>query len=326
MKNREAKDVQSQPIIDWLLEGDVSIQYQTYRDLLNTERPDLQARIALEGWGARLLGLRNAEGHWGERFYYPKWTSTHYTLLDLKNLAISPDTAVIRESIADVIQILKGPDGGIVHNTDARKSDVCINGLFLSYACYFGAREDDVKSIVDFLLLQHMQDGGWNCQSNRRATVHSSFHSTLSVLEGILEYRLNRYHYRLNELQAAADRSVSFLLQHRLCRSHRTGEIFDPKMLALSYPSRWRFDILRALDYIQAAGIGYDERMQDALDILVQKRRKNGVWPVQARHPGKTHFDMEKTGGPSRWNTLRALRVFRHLDQQRYCAEMTGGD
>ena len=299
----------------WLLEGDVSIQYQVHRDLLATEKPDLRDRIASEGWGAQFLSLRKKEGHWGQRFYQPKWISTHYTVLDLKNLAISPKNEAMRQSISQVIQELKGPDGGIFPIGAEKKSDVCVNGMFLNYASYFRIEEDDLKSIVDFLLSEHMQDGGFNCNSNGQGAIHSSMHSTISVIEGILEYAKNGYGYRLEELEEAEDRSRTFLLQHRLFRSDRAGNIIDKKMLMLSYPSRWKYDILRALDYFQFAGINYDPRMRDALDILKKKRRKDNKWPVQAKHPGQTHFDMEKTGGPSRWNTLRALRVLKHFGE-----------
>jgi hypothetical protein len=302
-------------LIAWLLEGDVSIQYQVHRDLLATEKPHLRERIATEGWGAQFLSFRKKEGHWGQRFYQPKWISTHYTILDLKNLAISPINEGIRQSLSQVIQKLKGPDGGIFPIGTEQKSDVCVNGMFLNYASYFRIKEDNLKSIVDFLLSEHMKDGGFNCNSNGIGAIHSSMHSTISVIEGILEYAKNGYRYRLEELQEAEDRSRTFLLQHRLFRSDRTGKIIDKKMIMLSYPSRWRYDILRALEYFQFAGINYDPRMRDALDILKKKRRKDNKWPVQAKHPGQTHFDMEKTGGPSRWNTLRALRVLKHFGE-----------
>ncbi|MEN8173780.1 MAG: hypothetical protein ABFS03_12995 [Chloroflexota bacterium] len=302
-------------LVAWLLEGDVSIQYQVQRDLLGSERPDLRERIASEGWGAQFLSRRKKEGHWGQRFYQPKWISTHYTLLDLRNLNIAQDNQKIRESISQVIATLKSPDGGILPIGKEQKSDVCINGMLLNYAAYFGAREEDLKSIVDCLLAEHMKDGGFNCDSNRRMAVHSSMHTTISVLEGILAYAKNGYKYRLEELQDAAEQSRSFLLEHRLFRSDRTGEIIDKKMLMLSYPSRWKYDILRALDYFQFAGVNYDPRMQDALDVLKKKRRKDKTWPVQAKHVGQTHFDMEATGGPSRWNTLRAMRVLRHFGE-----------
>jgi hypothetical protein len=301
-------------LIDWLLEGDVAIQYQVQRDIFGIDRSDLQERIATEGWGARFLSHRKKEGHWGQRFYQPKWISTHYTLLDLKNLAISQNNLEIKQSITQVIRTLKSPDGGILPIGTEQKSDVCVNGMFLNYAAYFGSEQDDLKSIIDFLLTEHMKDGGFNCESNRRGTMHSSMHTTISVLEGILEYTKNGYRYRLKELQVAADQSREFLLRHRLFRSDRTGNVIDKKWLMLSYPSRWKYDILRALDYFQFAGIDYDPRMQDALDYLEKKRRKDYTWPVQAKHPGQTHFEMEKTGGPSRWNTLRALRVLKHFD------------
>lgn len=303
------------PTIRWLLEGDVSIQYQVYRDLLGTERPDLQARIATEGWGARFLSYRRADGHWGQDFYQPKWISSHYTLLDLKHLGIVPDHPAIQASVAQIAAEQKGPDGGINPSGSIQQSDVCINGMFLNYATYFGIPEKDLHSIIDFVIGMQMPDGGFNCQSNRKGAVHSSLHSTISLLEGILEYAKNDYTYRLAELQDVASDCREFILLHRLFRSDHTGEIINKRFLMLSYPSRWFYDILRALDYFQFAGSPYDPRMHDALDVLLKKRRKDSTWPVQARHSGQTHFEMETTGKPSRWNTLRALRVLRHFDQ-----------
>lgn len=302
-------------IIKWLLSGDVSIQYQSHRDLLDSEKKQLRNRISNEGWGARFLKKRNNKGYWGRGFYQPKWTSTHYTILDLKNLSISQNDKGIRQSISIVISNHKAPDGGIYPMGPEKSSDVCVVGMFLNYACYFQMDEEDLISIVDFLLNEHMYDGGFNCNSNRRCgAVHSSVHSTLSVLEGIYEYERNGYRYRLKELIKAKETAVEFLLIHKLFRSHKSGEIMDNKMLMLSYPSRWKYDILRALYYFQLEGIGYDSRMDDAIEILLKKRRNDGKWPLQARHPGQTHFEMEKAGEPSRWNTLRALRVLKHFN------------
>jgi hypothetical protein len=167
---------------------------------------------------------------------------------------------------------------------------------------------------VDFILSQQLRDGGFNCEFNRQGAVHSSLHSTLSVIEGIVEYARSGYTYRIAELCKAERESREFILRHRLHRSDHTGQIIDKKMLMLSYPSRWRYDILRALDHFRDAGAGYDQRMEDALTVLLSKRRADGRWPLQARHPGQTHFEMERPGAPSRWNTLRALRVLKHFD------------
>jgi hypothetical protein len=300
-------------LIEWLLNGDVSMQYQVHRDLLYSEQKQLQERIENEGWGACFLSLRKEEGYWGHGFYQPKWTSTHYTILDLKNLGISQNNRVIRQTLSTIIQNLKGPDGGIYPIGKNKKSDVCINGMFLNYASYFGIREDYLRSIVDFLISEQMKDGGFNCYSNRKGALHSSMHSTISVIEGILEYSRNGYKYRLKELQSAEIESREFILQHKLFQSDRTGKGIDKKMLMLSYPSRWRYDILRALDYFHLAGVEYDIRMDDAVYVLLKKRRADNRWPLQAKHPGQTYFDMEKPGEPSRWNTLRALRVLKYL-------------
>jgi len=299
--------------VKWLLRGDVSIQYQTRRDLLDQECPALRTRIASEGWGARFLRKRHPDGHWGQRFYQPKWTSTHYTLLDLMHLGISPDNKLIKQSINSVACTEKRQDGGIGPGRKPPVSDVCVNGMFLNYATYFGTDPKLLESVVDFILNERMPDGGFNCYSNSKIScTHSSVHSTLSVLEGIRQYSVGNYRYRIRSLHSAERSATEFLLKHKLFKSHRTGKIMDKKMLMLSFPSRWRFDILRALDYFRLSGAKYDSRLDDAIEVLLSKRRADGLWPVQARHPGQTHFEMEKTGKPSRWNTLRALRILKH--------------
>lgn len=297
--------------VDWLLEGDVAIQFQAQRDLRGNTLPELQRRIKSEGWGRAFLEKRNPDGHWGQKYYQPKWTSTHYTLLDLKNLSIEPGIPEIRQTIDRVLKTEKGPDGGILPIGAGRQADVCVNGMFLYFASYFQAGKEDLTSVVDFLLAQRVADGGFNCRSNRGGCVHSSLHSTLSVIEGILEYQINGYVYRLPELLDAAAASREFILMHRLFKSDKTGAVIDPKMTQLSYPGRWRYDILRALDYFQKASVAYDRRMEDALRVLLKKQSPDGRWPLQARHPGAVHFEMEKAGQPSRWNTLRALRVLK---------------
>jgi len=303
-------------IIDWLLKGDVSIQYQTNRDLISLNKPGLRKKIESEGWGLKFLSCRQPNGHWGRGFYQPKWTSTHYTLLDLKNLGISPKNKTIKETLRIIFESEKAVDGGIHPIGTAQKSDVCVNGMVLNYSSYFQIEEEDLISVVDFLLSEQMKDGGFNCQSNRKGAVHSSLHSTLSVLEGIREYESNGYCYRINELRNARLESEEFILLHKLFRSDRTGEIINPNFLKLYYPGRWYYDILKAMDYFQFAKRKYDSRMEEAIRIISNKRMTSGKWELTSMHPGQTHFEMEKVGKPSRWNTLRASRVLRHFDVQ----------
>jgi len=310
---KEIADEMQDSIIDWLLEGDISIQYQTHRDLLDAERPDLQARILNEGWGAEFMTKQNPNGHWGQRFYQPKWISTHYTLLDLKNLNPVQDDQRIQDTVKMLLKEEKGPDGGVGPFGEIQASDVCVNGMFLNYASYFKADEDELKSIIDFVLSQLMPDGGFNCRSNRSGAHHSSLHSTISILEGITEYWENGYTYRLDELEQARQSSIEFMLQHQLFLSDKTGEIIKKDFLKLVYPYRWKYDILRALDYSQRARVPWDSRMEKAIEVLQEKRKKNGLWNNQAKHPGQVHFEMEKAGKPGRWNTLRVLRVLKHF-------------
>ena len=185
--------------------------------------------------------------------------------------------------------------------------------MFLNYATYFGAPENELESVVDFILAQRMTDGGFNCRLNRSGARHSSMHSTLSVLEGISEYVQNGYNYRITELQHAAEEGREFLLRHRLFKSDRTGLIIRQDFLRLSYPPRWKYNILRALDYFRASGAPWDPRMSDAVAELVSRRRADGRWLLASAHRGETHLTMETAGQPSRWNTLLALRVLKSV-------------
>jgi len=189
---------------------------------------------------------------------------------------------------------------------------VCINGMVLDLACYFALEEYLLTTIIDFLLQARLPGGGWNCLHLQEA-VHFSVHTTISVLEGLTTFLKAGYSYRVSEVKAAIASGQEYILSHKLYQSHRTGQPMDPKMTMLSFPSRWRFDILRGLDYFRFAGYLYDSRMDDAIKILLVKQRKDGTWPLQAKHPGQVHFDMEQIGKPSRWNTLRALRVLNHF-------------
>lgn len=303
--------------LQWLLseDGDAAIEYQVHRDLLDTDHSTLkklQQRIATEGWGKRFMSCRRPDGHWGKGLYRPKWTSTHYTLLDLKNLGYPPGDEKIKESVELVLSAPKGNSGGINVAGTANHSDICVNGMILNYACWFLGDDPRLAPIVEYLLEKQMTDGGWNCEINKGA-VHSSLHSTISVLEGLLEWAIQANSHNLNETANAIREGEDFLLRHKLFRSHRTDEIIDPKMLRLSYPARWKYDILRALDYFRRAGCAYDPRMKEALEVLLKKRMPDGRWPLQARHEGAVHFEMENVGEPSRWNTLRALRVLKHF-------------
>jgi hypothetical protein len=286
--------------------------------LLGIERKDIQDRIAGEGWGKQFLSRRNSNGHWGIRFYQPKWISTHYTLLDLRNLCPDPDNPMIKETLGLVLDSGKAEDGGIPLGPSTRiHSDVCVNGMFLNYASYFKTAENSLMSVVDGILDEIMPDGGFNCMAVRSGARHSSLHSTLSVLEGLNEFQKSGYTFRQRDIQSARKNAEEFILMHRLFLSDRTGNVINKDFLRLTYPGRWKYDILRAMDYFRYAEKEWDDRMKPAITILLKKRNADGTWNMQAAHPGEVHFIMEKSGSPSRWNTLRALRVLKYYEN--YC-------
>jgi hypothetical protein len=298
-------------VIEWLLEGDVSIQYQTYRDIVcapSEKTNELQNRIALEGWGKCFIDKRDDQTRlWGNGIYSPKWISTHYTLLDLKNLGISPSCEKFTESIEVLL------DGIWVYNrqlTKQRKNDICICAMVLGICSYGNLQSPKLYEIVDYILDKQYTDGGWNCNWDK-GDLHSSLHTTLSVLEAFHDYEVSGYNYRLEDISNRIPKAWEFILRKELFRSVHSGEIIDRKMLMLSYPSRWKYDILRCMDYFASVQKSYDKRMEKALELIIQKKRKNNRWPVQQKYAGLVHFDMEQTGEDSRFNTLRVLRVLK---------------
>ncbi|RDG31914.1 MULTISPECIES: hypothetical protein [unclassified Oceanispirochaeta] len=310
-----SNEIRNKQIINWLLEGDVSVQYQVYRDLLDINGTELQDRIEKEGWGQHYLSKRKSNLHWGDQFYQPKWISTHYTLLDLRNLNIRPDQTAVKETINNILKSNIALDGGIkLGPSTSHYSDVCVNGMFLNYASYFKSEERKLYSIVDSILNEVMPDGGFNCRTTRSGATHSSLHTTISVLEGLYEFQKSGFKYRKEEIKNNIDMAEEFILLHQLYLSDRTGEIINKAFIKIPYPCRWKYDILRALDYFQYTGKSLDFRMNKAIGIIQDKRNNDGTWVVNTAHPGQVHFTMEKAGKPSRWNTLRALRVFEHFN------------
>jgi hypothetical protein len=305
-------------LYEWLLQGDVAIQYQTWRDVLDTPKPHLKAQIEKEGFGKQLLDLQKPNGHWSEGYYLYKWISTHYTLLEIRRLEMNAVPSVIKV-IEDILQHYKVEDGGITANPERWNiSDICLNGMLLFVFCYYNVKESLLESMIDRILKGQLSDGGFNCEADFKHVSHSSLHSTISLIEGFNEYLNNQYTYRQEDVRHSRSRAIEFVLMHKLYKSDRTGQVIHNDFLKLSYPPRWRYDILRALEALRCAGITYDERMEDAINEILAKQRKDGTWPVQKRHAGKIHFLMEKIGGPSRWNTLRVLRVLKFYKPNLY--------
>jgi hypothetical protein len=309
-------------VIEWLLDSDPSIRWQVMRDLIG--EPDAivaqeRSRAASEGWGARLLDLQGPDGHWGGAAFVPRaWISTMDTLQLLRDLGVDPASERMRRAIGLVRdRCTWGEEFGDSPFFEG-EVEPCINGRVLAIGGYFGEPRD---RLVGRLLQEQLGDGGWNCDAPR--SLRSSFHTTICVLEGLLECETPKG--PRPDVTAARLRGQEYLLERRLFRSRSTGQIIvhDRKTASvaawtqLSFPTRWHYDILRGLDYLRRAGVAPDERTTEAVDLVRKKRDENGCWPLENPHPGPGHFEMEgRAGEPSRWNTLRALRVLRWADGQ----------
>jgi hypothetical protein len=306
--------------IQWLLNGDPAIRWQVLRDLLEGPEQTVErerSKVAREGWGGRLLAMQDTQGTWagGQSsdggLYSPKWTSTTYTMLLLRDFGLPATNRQARKACPLLLDHGLQRDGGINYGWRGR-SETCITGMVLSLLSYF-EYDDGLDTLANHLLGQQMSDGGWNCRRDMGAT-HSSVHTTISVLEGLRLYEQRRGR-NAQPVQAAQRRGREFLLVHRLFRSHRTGAIIKPIFLHFTFPPRWHYDILRALDYFRGVHAPCDPRLAEAIDIVRRTRNTDGRWSLENRYKGKTYFELERLGAPSRWNTLRALRVLKWWDR-----------
>ena len=306
-------------VIEWLLDSDPSIRWQVMRDLTNephavvaTER----SRVAVEGWGARLLSLQEPDGNWGGGpWVFQSWSSTMETLTLLREMGLDPASPQARKAISLAHDTV---DWGPYHGHSPffeGEVEPCINGRVLACGAYYGEASD---RLVDRLLSEQLQDGGWNCEAP--PSKRSSFNSTICVLEGLLEYEKAKG--PTSAVKNARLRGQEYLLERKLFRSLSTGKVIDRDRKSdcdwreFSFPTRWRYDVLWGLDYMRKTGAGPDERAAEAIDLVAGKQYQDGRWPLGNPHPGKVHFDMESgRETASRWNTLRALRVLKWYQQ-----------
>jgi hypothetical protein len=299
--------------IDWLMGGDPAIRWQVMRDLLDAPESAWQAerqRTLNEGWGARYLARQDPDGRWGGGIYSPKWISTTYTLLTLYQIGIPSEHTGARLGAKLVIDHMLGETCDAQFLKNLKQLDRCIVGMILQLGLYFGIEDDRIAAIVANLMNEIMPDGAWNCRKGRDKDVqHSSFHTTFNVLDGLREYIERGYPAQREAVLAAEHSALEFMLQHQLYKSHRTGEEIHPSFSLLSFPCHWYYDVLRGLEYFARARAPRDPRMQDAVDLLLQKRSEDGRWKIELLHSNKVFFNMETRKGPSHWNTLRALRV-----------------
>lgn len=305
-------------VLQWLLDADPAIRWQVLRDLHQAPPERVAAertRIATEGWGARLLALQGEDGQWAGGACFPArslyqatkdcgqpWISTLPTLQLLREFGIDPEADCVRRAVAQVKDHCRWENAG--QPFFAGEVEPCINGRTVALGIYFGL---DVDGIVRRLVSEQLEDGGWNCAAES-GSIRSSFATTINVLEGLLAHE--RATGGSSQSIAARRRGEQYLLERKLFRRKSTGEIVNPAWMQFSFPKRWHYDVLRALDYFCAVGGAPDSRIDEAVNLLRSKQQPDGTWLLENTHPGKIYFALEDGDGrPSRWNTLRALRV-----------------
>jgi hypothetical protein len=318
--------------LDWLLDADPAIRWQAMRDLTDAPAEQIaaeRARVATEGWGARLLALRREGGLWRVGTKDPEWISL-LALLMLRDMGLDAASEQAREAIGLFRNNATWHSRGPWHGTPVFAGEVepCINGRVVTVGSYFG---QDVTNIVARLLGEQMADGGWNCEQENGST-RGSFHTTINVLEGLLEHA--RATGGSAEVTAALARGQDYLLERRMLRRLSTGELIDPAFTQFSFPTGWHYDALRGLDYLREAAVTPDARVAEAIDLVRSKRDAESRLPLENPHESEMvdarvrdlDFDMdEREGTPSRWNTLHAMRVLDWYERGRQPAARRRG-
>jgi hypothetical protein len=294
--------------IDWLLDSDPAIRWQAMRDLTDASPAAIaaeRARVASEGIGAEILARQGPDGSW-HRDYAPDWLPTLYTLLLLRSTGVDPAEPAVESAVARLeAGFLWDEEFGAKPFFDG-EVEPCINGGTLALGAYFGR---PTEGLARRLVGEQLDDGGWNCEAPKSA--RSSFHTTICVLEGLLEFE-RAVGPGPEIIAAARRRGEEYLLKRALFRRLSTGEVANPAFLKLAFPPRYHYDVLRALDYFRDAGVQPDARIGDAVQIIKDRRQADGRWPLDDAHDEALAFPLgESVGEPSRWNTLRAMRVLR---------------
>jgi hypothetical protein len=310
-------------VIHWLLDSDPSIRWQVMRDLSDASADalaDERARVATAGAARQLLALQAPDGRWGGAAWNRGWDSTMHALSLLREMGLDPASGEARRAVGLVRDRVTwqgcGPPETEKHPFFAGEVEPCINGQVCAAGAYFG---QDVRGIVARLLDEQLPDGGWNCEATNGST-RSSFNTTICVLEALLEYERARGDNP--EVTRARLGGQEYLLERRLFRRRSTGAVIErdhkggTAWTQFAFPTWWHYDVLRGLEYLRSADVQPDERVSEAIDLVASKRDADGRWALDTRHPGRMPIETDAGEGlPSRWNTLRALRVLRWYEQ-----------
>jgi len=291
------------PAIEWLLDSDPSIRWQVMRDLIISPAEEVaaeRARVATEGAGARLLSLQAADGRWGGAAWNRGWNSTMHVLMLLRDLGLDPASDQARRATDLARDRVTwrgcGPQECDVNAFFDGEVEPCINGQVAAVGAYFG---QDIRGLITRLLDEQLPDGGWNCEAANGST-RSSFNTTICVLEALLAYE--RAVGGTHEIMEARLRGQEYLLDRRLFRRRSTGEVIErdrkggSEWTRFAFPTWWHYDVLRGLEYLCSASVGYDERMAEAIELVASKRDGDGLWPFESRYPGVMPVEIDQSG------------------------------
>ena len=313
-------------VIDWLLDpehSDPSIRWQVMRDLLDAPEAEWEAeraRVETEGWGSRLLAVEDDDGRWAGGAHFPAdyvwggdepgqpWTATTHSLSQLREFGFDPSSDRARRAVELIGANCRWEHDGQPYWEG--EVEPCINGMTVANGAYLGV---GMAPVVERLVGERMEDGGWNCEAEN-GSVRSSFDTTINVLEGLLEHE--RVTGGTPESRAARRTGEEYLLERHLFRRLSTGQPADESYLHLLHPNRWHYDVLRGLDYFRSVsaltGGAPDRRLGEAIENIRSRRLDDGTWPLDWNPPGRVWFEVDDgPGEPSRWVTLRALRVLK---------------
>ena len=319
---------------EWLLEPDnPSVTYLTLTEILGKPENNSQVKkskidIMKKGPVPKILAKQNDEGYWGiaEDFYMrSKYKGTVWSLIILAELGADGRDERIKKTCEFLLKISQDYEsGGFSHrgnfNSGGNHNDIipCLSGNMVWTMIRFGYLNDlRVQKAINWLIKhQRYDDGiaqapeGWPYRYEKCWGTHTCHMGIVKTLKALAEIPPNK---RSKSVNNTIENSVNYLFKHHLYKkSHDLSQVGHQDWIKFGFPRLWQTDALEMLEILINLDY-YDKRMQDAVDLIVNKQNNEGKWNMERTFNGRFQTSIEPKGKPSKWNTLKALKVLKRF-------------
>jgi len=341
--------------IEWLLEEEnPPVRYFALKELAEKQTGDPELSAAKAAIGRydkvqRIFAKQRPDGFWKspEQPYMPKYRSTYWQIMILSQLGLDKSDERVGRA-CDFISRFQLEEGGFtIYNEDTAKEEynlkekqalkkgkkpqdyekfvsdtiheselTCLTGNVATALIQLGYDDERINRALNWLVEVQNRDGGWLCpywKAHLRDR-HGCFMGTIAPLDAFSVLPKEK---RNSDIEEAIQRGAEFLLMHRLFRADHHGfRVINGSWLKLGFPCFF-YDVLRGLDVVTRLGFAKDERIADAMNLILEKQGADGKWILESAPSGRMQVDLEKKGQPSKWLTLNALRVIKRVHEAR---------